>query len=113
MPRTALTVVMLTGEGASLVTEAADVENGNSCVPSGPTLISFYAPGGGTVTIRNPRYDQGDAADGLKVPDRILTLPPATVWLWVCPQAYYEQADGLVWLDFGQPTSVAAYAVGG
>lgn len=113
MARTPLTIRTITGDGNALVTEAADTVNGNSYVSGANTLLSFFAFGGGTVTIINPQYAQGDSSDGLKVPDRVLTLPAGVPFLWVCPMSYYDQPSGLVHIDYGQATSVAVYTLQG
>lgn len=113
MARTALTVRNLPRNGANLVTEAADQGNGNYVPFAGPgtLLLSFFSVSGGSVTIASPDYIDGEqGAGGLKVPDRVLTLTPATVFLWTCPMALYSQL-GLdqVFIDVAQATSIAVY----
>lgn len=109
MARTPLTINMITRRGAALVAEPADTLNGNSLACAVPLLVSFSSPNGGTVTIRNPGFFDGLVTDGLKIPDRIITLPIATLFLWGCAPGPYSQPDGFVYLDFAQPTNVSVY----
>lgn len=113
MIRTALTVRNLPRGGANLVTEPSDQVNGNYFQFSGAVtlLLSFFSVSGGSVTIASPVYVDGDQdAGGLKVPDRVLILPPATVFLWTCPVSLYSQFGlNQVFIDAAQPTSIAVY----
>jgi hypothetical protein len=108
---TQLSVTVLPRTGASLTTTPADVANGNSFLCNRDLLCSFFSVSGGTVTIRNASYIDGTPATGVAVSDRILTLPVATPFLWVCPPNIYNQLDGLVHVDYGQATSVAIYQI--
>lgn len=114
MARTQLAVQMLPRGGAALATVSADLGNGNNFpFPTGEplaelpeVLCSFFAAAGGTVTVAS-----NQSVDGLTLPSRVLTLPPATVYLWICDGPPHLQSDGSVWLDFSAATSVALYQI--
>jgi hypothetical protein len=111
MARTLLTPIVLGRDGAALATTSADLANGNAfrmpqtAVPE--VLCSFFCVTGGTVTLRANATLDFDLA----VPDRVLSLPPATVYLWICQGSPYIQSDGAVWLDCSATTSVALYVI--
>jgi hypothetical protein len=108
---TQLSVTVLPRNGASLITTAGDVANGNSFVCNTDLLCSFFSASGGTVTVHNATYLDGDSSTGIHVSDRVLTLPVATPFLWVCPANIYNQSDGMVHIDYGQTTSVSIYQI--
>lgn len=106
MARTEIPVNILPREGSSLSTVSADVGNGNffHMPSSGMVLLSFFNAAGGTATIYT-----NETMDSLSLPNRVLTLPAATVFLWMLEGPPYVQADSTVWVDVSGDTSVAVY----
>lgn len=109
--RTALTVINLPKAGAVLQTEPADLQNWNQfvCGPQEEILCSFFSvEPGATVTIKTA----AKAEDDLPVADRVLSLLPGQVQLWLMKNpAVYRQIDGCIHVDFSGVTSVAVYSV--
>lgn len=107
MARTALTVNQISRAGVALGPAAANVD-GHSLAYS-ENLILYVANGGGspiTVTIQTP-----GTVDSLAIADKTVTVPAGSNRLMgPFPKAHYRQADGTVYVDFSDVTSVTAAA---
>jgi hypothetical protein len=106
MARTALPVTAPNKTGVTLGFTASDQVNGNSFVNDGRSVLVARNTGGApaTLTLRVTRIEDGDAVTGLKVPDRVVSIPvstaaaPATI-LGTFSQDIYNQPDGTVSVD--------------
>lgn len=107
MARTALTVKQISRSGVALGPTAANAE-GHSLVHY-ENLILYVANGGGspiTTTIQTP-----GTVDSLAVSDRTVTVPAGSNrFMGPFPKAHYRQADGTVYVDFSDVTSVTVAA---
>ncbi len=112
MARTALTVqnVIRTSNGLTPSYTAANVD-GHSIVNDGKkTFLQIKNTGVSAcvVTIQTP-----GTVDGLAVTERTATVGATTgdKMIGPFPQEYYNQADGTIYVDFDQVTSVTCAAI--
>lgn len=108
--RTVLLTTPATNHGEILTLTDADLQNGNSFVNDGATILGIYNPGPDTltITIKVTKLVDGD----LTVQPRVYTTPPlATHIIGRLPKDVYNQTDGNVWMDFSGPALVGVVSM--
>ncbi len=85
MARTAIPVTASNKSGITLAFATSDQVNGNAFQNDGHSVLVIRNSSGSalTVTLRTTRIEDGDAITGLKLPDRVVTVPANTGGLMV------------------------------
>jgi hypothetical protein len=100
--RTVLNPITATHSGVLLSFTASDQTNGNSFRPDPHTalIVQNTTAGAITLTIHTNAFMDGDTASGLRVPDRVITVPANSVGTaGPFTGSLYRQNDGFVWID--------------
>jgi hypothetical protein len=109
-----MAVVQASRTGTSLAPVAVDNVNGNSFANNGNTLLSLTNQGVTDLaaTIHAQSYVDGDASNGLKVPDRMIDIPAGeTILCGPFSPDIYNDPSGNVWLDVSGPVLAIAVIV--
>lgn len=110
MPRTALTVQQISTGGLTPSYVAADQVNGMEFVNDGDTFLHVKNTNASqrTVTVTTPR-----TVDGLAIADPAIVVPATTgdKMIGPFPPATFNQAGGLVYVDFDASAGVTIAAI--
>lgn len=112
MPRTAVTAQVPTRAGLTPTFSAADAANGNSVANDGRTILRIKNAAGASITLTVALAGTQDGIS-LGTLGKTITVPATTgdVTTAVWPKDAYDQAGGVLYLDWSSGTSVTFCAL--
>lgn len=111
MPRTLLNAVRPSSAGAvsGAPYTAVDSTNGNMFAISGRTVAKVANTSGGSLTIT---LNMPGKSDGQSLTNKTITVPNAEErWLGGLLLSAYQQADGMIYVDWSTATNVSCRVI--